>query len=320
MQAVGHLFMTANNSLDKLRGRNLNLLVPLHVLLQTRSVSQAAERLGTSASAVSKLLQSLREEIGDQLLVRSSNKMFLTDRARQLRPAVDRAVAQCEQLFESNAFEIRQVERVFVFGANDYIQATLGVQLARSLRQSAPGVQLVMRPIAKGIPQLLAEGSLDLCVGTENLEARGLRVRSLVREPLACITHRDNALATKPMTLAKLCSFAHVDVTPSGLGLLPAIFERQTLNAGQKRQVILTVSSYMALPDLLEDTQAVSMVPRRLLQLPIFSERLREVKLRFPSPEFDLRMYWHNTAHADAFGMWVRERLMGLAKEYVADT
>lgn len=52
--------------------------------------------------------------------------MFLTDRARQLRPAVDRAIAQCRQLFDEDAFELAQVERVLVLGANDYIQSTLG--------------------------------------------------------------------------------------------------------------------------------------------------------------------------------------------------
>ncbi|KPV00216.1 hypothetical protein APR50_00575 [Variovorax paradoxus] len=304
--------MAAANPLDRLRARNLNLLVPLHVLLQTCSVSQAAEQLGTSASAVSKLLQALREELGDQLLVRSSNKMFLTDRARQLRPAVDRAIAQCRQLFDEDAFELAQVERVLVLGANDYIQSTLGVRLARLLRQHAPGVQLLMRPIAKGIPQLLAEGALDLCIGTENLEARGLRAQPLAREQLACITHRENAAAPRQLSLAQLCGCAHIDVSPSGLGLLPAIFERQALNAGQKRNVVMTASSYMALPDLLQGTNAVSMVPRRLLGLASFGERVREIGLRFPSPEFDLRLYWHNITHTDAFAVWLRDRLFEL--------
>ena len=305
--------MSTADAIDKLRERNLNLLVPLQLLLHSRSVSHTADRLKTSPSAVSKLLQALRRELDDQLLVRSSNKMFLTERAKQLLPAVDRAMAQFQLLFEAHAFEPRKVERVVTLGANDYIQSTLGVALTRSLREHAPGVQLVMRPIAKGIPKLLADGVLDLCVGTENLEARGLRVQPLGREQMVCVTNRKNRSLPERVSLAQLCSYPHIDVTPSGLGLLPAILESQTLNAGQKRDVVMTISSFLALPDLLEGVNALSMVPRRLMALPRFALNLRQIALRFPSPEYELRMYWHNISHGDAFAAWLRDRMSALA-------
>lgn len=307
--------MSSTDAIEKLRDRNLNLLVPLQLLLQTRSVTQTAERLETSPSAVSKLLQALRRELGDQLLVRSSNKMFLTERAKQLLPAVDRAMAQFQLLFEAHAFEPRHIERIVTLGANDYIQSTLGVALARLLREHAPGVHLVMRPIAKGIPKLLADGVLDLCIGTENLEARGLRVQPLGRERIVCVTHRDNRALPNRLSLAELCACPHVDLTPSGLGLLPAILESQTLNAGQKREVVMTVSSSLALPGLLEGVAAVSMVPRRLMTLPSFAGQLREIELRFASPEYELRMYWHNISHGDAFSRWLRDLVPGLAAQ-----
>ncbi|RYZ10883.1 MAG: LysR family transcriptional regulator [Comamonadaceae bacterium] len=304
--------MSPTDAIDRLRTRNLNLLVPMQLLLQTRSVSQTAERLHTSPSAVSKLLQSLRQEFDDPLLVRSSNTMFLTERARQLLPALDRVLAQFQLLFESHAFEPRRVERVLTLGANDYVQATLGVALARTLRELAPGVQLVMRPIGKGIPRLLADGALDLCIGTENLESRGLRIQPLAREEIVCVAHRDDRSWTGPLSLATLCGLPHVDVTPSGLGLLPAIFESQAFAVGQKRDVLMTVSSFMALPELLRGLRAVAMVPRRLLALPSFADRVRELELDFAHPTYELRMYWHNINHGDAFSIWLRDRVARL--------
>ena len=64
---------------------DLNLLVPLDVLLAEGSVAAAARRLGLSPSATSRALTRLREVTGDPLLVRAGRKMVPTPRALELR-------------------------------------------------------------------------------------------------------------------------------------------------------------------------------------------------------------------------------------------
>ena len=63
---------------------DLNLLVALDVLLEEKSVSQAAERLCLSQSATSSALGRLREYFDDDLLVLKGRKMILTARAEGL--------------------------------------------------------------------------------------------------------------------------------------------------------------------------------------------------------------------------------------------
>ena len=57
---------------------DLNLLVPLDALLQERSVTRAAERLGLSQPTVSAALARLRRHFGDELLARVGNAYELT--------------------------------------------------------------------------------------------------------------------------------------------------------------------------------------------------------------------------------------------------
>ena len=57
-----------------IRALDLNLLVTLHALLEERSVTRAAERVGVSQPAASAALGRLRRYFGDELLKRSGGK------------------------------------------------------------------------------------------------------------------------------------------------------------------------------------------------------------------------------------------------------
>lgn len=68
-----------------------HLLRVLYLVLQERSVSRAADRLGITQPAVSSALKRLREITGDELLVRTRNGMTPTERGRPAWPHPCRA-------------------------------------------------------------------------------------------------------------------------------------------------------------------------------------------------------------------------------------
>ena len=70
---------------------DLNLLVSLDALLQERSVTKAAARMGLSQPALSASLARLRRHFGDELLTRVGNEYRLTPRARAAGADRDRA-------------------------------------------------------------------------------------------------------------------------------------------------------------------------------------------------------------------------------------
>jgi DNA-binding transcriptional LysR family regulator len=300
-------------SFDVLRRRDLNTLLVLRSLLLSKSVSITADQLGMSPSSVSKTLAQLREDFQDQLLVRSSNKMFLTELAVLLLPQLEELVRRLHSLYEGAAsLDDARSERIFILGANDYVQATLGVRMMGVLGMSSPTVKLTMRPIATNLTQLLADGFFDLLVVTENLESRGLRTRLLSRERFVCVGLASAFDDARPMNLDDFCAHAQVDYTPSGNGLLQQLFETRLLDGALKRNVRMTLSSIVALPGILHQTGGICVVPERILQVEAMAERLHVIPLAFELPMFELRMYWHNVTHGDPLARLIRDRLVAM--------
>src|SRR5690349_974701 len=83
---------------------DLNLLVVLQRLLETGSVTAAAERLGLSQPAVSRALGRLREAFADALFVRTPEGLRATPRAEQLRAELAAVLGRVESLLAGTAF------------------------------------------------------------------------------------------------------------------------------------------------------------------------------------------------------------------------
>src|SRR5437763_1783560 len=73
-------------AMDDMSALDLNLLLVLDAVLESRSVTQAARRLHLSQSAVSNALARTRSMLGDPLLVRDGRGLVPTPRARELAP------------------------------------------------------------------------------------------------------------------------------------------------------------------------------------------------------------------------------------------
>lgn len=305
--------MTVRSQIDDIRQRDLNLLVVLRVLLETSSVTKSADVLDVTQSAVSKALERLRAEFHDPLLVRTSNRMFLTERAKTLAPLLDAAFDRIEQIFDSTAaFDPKGVDRVVTVGTNEYMQVTLGQALVLRLREEAPSVRVIFRPIASNLPALLAEGSLDMALGIDTHESRGLRSRVIYEDEIVCVAGQES-FEPRRLSLPELVSWPQIDISPSGLGTFPRIIEQQLLRNGETRNVVAMLSSYFVLPELLGTLGAVALIPRHVLNGSRLGSILREVELAFAPPRFEMRLYWHNVTNGDPFNAWLRELIATLA-------
>jgi DNA-binding transcriptional LysR family regulator len=81
-------------------GLDLNLLVPLDALLQERSVTRAAQRLGLSKPSVSAALARLRRHFGDELLTRVGNSYELTPLTERLAAHTAQALGSADRVFQ----------------------------------------------------------------------------------------------------------------------------------------------------------------------------------------------------------------------------
>src|SRR3954452_15208537 len=106
---------------------DLNLLVSLDALLQERSVTRAAARIGLSQPALSASLARLRRHFGDELLTRAGNEYRLTPLAVQLRDLARPALTGVERVFTAQTeFDPARSNREFHLLVSDYGVAVLG--------------------------------------------------------------------------------------------------------------------------------------------------------------------------------------------------
>ncbi|MER6352396.1 LysR family transcriptional regulator [Streptomyces sp. NPDC002144] len=125
-------------------GLDLNLLVPLNALLQERSVTAAAHRIGLSQPACSAALKRLRRHFGDELLVRVPGQgTQLTLLAERLRDRVSLLTAELDGVFGANAgLQPGSLDREFSLLLSDYDCSTLATSLVREVTAHGTGARI----------------------------------------------------------------------------------------------------------------------------------------------------------------------------------
>src|SRR3954468_15908201 len=122
---------------------DLNLLISLDALLQERSVSRAAQRLGLSQPTLSAALARLRRHFGDELLARSGNSYTLTPLAERLLESTGQALTWTDRVFDTRPdFSPRDAEHEFTLVVSDAQLPIFGRVLADLVRSEAPHVRL----------------------------------------------------------------------------------------------------------------------------------------------------------------------------------
>ena len=134
--------------MSKVQFRNidLNLLIPLKALLHERNVTRAAKRIHLSQSAMSRALDRLRSELGDELLVRVGRNYELTPRGTALMSELGQIMPRLARLWEGEPFSPAQSEAKIRLAMTDDASSVVLPQLAEILGRLAPGITLEVVP------------------------------------------------------------------------------------------------------------------------------------------------------------------------------
>src|SRR5579871_2615503 len=138
---------------------DLRLLAVISELHRTASVSQTAENLALSQSAVSMSLARLRKHFNDPLFVRTSRGMEPTPYAAGLIAELKRAADILESALEHHAtFDPSTSDRMFHVCSTDIAQFTILPLLAARLKKVAPSLRIDLHNLTEETPRLLESG------------------------------------------------------------------------------------------------------------------------------------------------------------------
>jgi DNA-binding transcriptional LysR family regulator len=290
---------------------DFNLLITLDVLLAEGNVTRAAERLGLSASAMSRALARLRETTGDPLLVRAGRGLVPTPRALELRARIGPVVAEAKAMLgPADPLDLGKLERTFTLRTSDGFVENFGPPLVARVAAQAPGVRLrfVQKLDKDSAP--LRDGSVDLETGVVGDAASPeLRSRILFQDRFIGVVRAGHALGEGGMTPARYAAAFHVLVTRRGR-------ERNAVDdalaaLGLERRIAASVGGFAAALALARGTDLVATVPER------HTDGLRGGMHSFGLPVevagIAVSMLWHPRMDADQAHRWLRGLLLELS-------
>ena len=143
---------------------DLNLLVPLLALLEERSVTAAAARVGMTQPAMSHALRRMRRLLRDDLLVRQGAGMALTPRALELVAPLRRALRHTAEVVRPAAFDPATDRRVVTLAMTSSTAFQIGGELTRLVGERAPQVVLRLRtmPLVGAVDTVFTQEGVDV--------------------------------------------------------------------------------------------------------------------------------------------------------------
>lgn len=294
---------------------DLNLLVALEALLRLESVTEAAREVGLSQSAMSHALGRLRDQFGDELLIRSGRKMVPTARAEQLFEPLQEALASLKQaISDPTPFEPAQAEEEFWIATNDYALFTLLPPLIKRLQLKAPRIDLRVRELGRGpLAERLARGEIDLAltVGLPEHVPDTLYRRDLFQLELVSLVRRGNPFVEDELDLDIFCELPHILVSP--LGDSQGAVDTKLAELGRSRRVAIVVPHFMVAPHLVAATDMILTTAKSVAES--FAQFL---PIRVVEPPLELvrgtiSLVWHPRTHREASHKWLRKQIEKVA-------
>lgn len=293
---------------------DLNLLLALHALLEERSVTRAATRLGLTQSATSRALARLRTHLDDPVLVRGRAGMVPTPRALALGPGLRRALEDLDALVgASRAFDPASATRTVHLATVDYAVAVLVPPLLARVAREAPGVSVVVHPLRADVSEQLEAGALDVVVTARRRAPAGVVWSALFEDRFVTVARRGHPRVGSTLSLERFCQLGHVVVDPEGRHGTSAV-DDELGRTGRTRRVVLRVPGFVAVPPVVADSELIATLPERLARRFVEAFQLHVVKTPVALPPLRIALGWHERARHDPGHVWFRRLLTEVAR------
>ncbi|MCC7267287.1 MAG: LysR family transcriptional regulator [Caulobacteraceae bacterium] len=192
------------------RALDLNLFKVFLALLECRSVSLTARRLGLTPSAVSHALARLRLAFGDPLFERAQGGMTPTPYAIEVGRRAGPAMENLRSAIEPLDFDPQASERQFVLTGGSYSAAVFLPRLLARLRDVAPGVRIRFLPVGADFVEAVQRGLVDIAFGAEPPRPAKVEWLPLLKDEMVWAARRGHPYVRAPLTMTMLLRAQHV--------------------------------------------------------------------------------------------------------------
>ncbi len=277
--------------------QDMNLLVALDALLETRSVTAAAERLHVSPPAMSRTLGRARRALDDPILVRAGRQLVPTPKAIALQARIRAVVAEAGDLLRAGDTGAASERRTFTIRGPEDIPALIGRHLLAGVATTFPTVTVRFVPEGDEDVDDLRSGRIDLDVGVQHGHFPDVVIDPVFTDEVIGIVDARHPLAQQRVTLRRFAAHPHISVTRKGR--IRGAVDDALAGHGLTRTVAATVPSSSSAIALLPGSPLVALLPSLVLRVVDRPHRFASFRPPIPVPSLDVALAWHRRLDAD---------------------
>ena len=297
------VYMSKLDHLD-IDGRLLQLLL---AVVETGSVTRAAERLGVTQSAVSHMLDKLRTIAQDPLFVKSGRGIVATDHAEQLASRARTLLSALQDFVQSGHFNPAHWRATITIAANDLQRDLLLPALMHRLRQQAPLLRLQVIPSNVPRAEMLRNDECLLALSPRPPDGSDIVQKRLFEDHYRVFY--DPLARSAPRSRAQYLAAQHVTVVYEPRRSLD--LDEWLHTQGVERDIRISVPGFAGVASFVSGTELLTTAPsylqRHLLR------GLASCKVPVPCPTMPMYMIWHLRHQHNPAHRWLRQELEAVA-------
>jgi DNA-binding transcriptional LysR family regulator len=286
---------------------DLNLLPYLQILLTTKNVSRAADKLDMSQSSMSRIFSRLKKEFNDPLMVRVGGEFELTVRGEQLRSQATRLMPELKNLWQPQVFDPATSEANIVIAGTD-MDVVFVREGIRRIQNQASKINVHIKTSSPSVLQQVTNGEIDIALTAFDEDRSGLYRKLILSERFVAVVSKQNPICEQSLTLDAYLKHRHgmfsFDQHRHG------IVDKALASLDAERQVTLSVPTFSQIPPLLEKTQLIFSLPKSFAAYLARFFPVKLIPLPFEVPAIDIYAYWHQRQHQNPLHQWVRKELL----------
>ncbi len=302
---------------------DLNLLFYLDVLLREKSVTRAALQLNITQPAMSNGLKRLRTLLNDPVLVRTSEGMVPTERAKALQPVVRNILLTLEEnLHPSIDFEPGDSHRVFRIMTSDYAASTLIPPLLTKMRDQAPNTTLDIMTPSDVTFHDVETGKVDMAINRFEELPQSFHQTTIWKDGFCCLVSSKNPIRND-FTLENYLQGRHVWVSKTGFGVGVGMnpedvqklgwVDEALSKIGKQRNICVFTRNYHVALHLAREQDLIATLPTRAARLYKDDPNVTILPPPFEIPQLELQMIWSPLLNKDASHIWLRRLITDTA-------
>ncbi|NOH60672.1 LysR family transcriptional regulator [Vibrio sp. RE88] len=285
---------------------NYKLLHPLLVLLQTRSLTEAALQLNVTQSAMSRTLSQIRTAFDDPILIREGKQFVVSAKGQQLLAQLPDLIGSLDELYAVEEFSPHACQREFRLAYTAFLSESSVPLVSSELLRLAPNAGVNGELWQDQHVSVLGDSPIDVLATTLDYFPENIYGKKLLEDEYVVLMSGSHSLAEASLEMDDYFGASHVMV--HGMREMRQYVGEQFEQRQIRRKVIARVPSFTAAMELVCQSDALVTAPLHLAGY--FANRFDYVvkPLPFDLPKHSYYLLWHSQHQKDPAHRWFREQ------------